>query len=80
MSDFRLVDDHWMNFDLLRELWVCNMGENAYEIKVRDNQDDTYELFDAAFESREEAEEYLDRFMRKRTMGSPGERLPPNCS
>lgn len=67
MADFRKVDYTWLNFDKIITTWVepCHYfeGKETYKIKASRGDGDPIYLFEAHFDTREEAQEYLDEFM-----------------
>ncbi len=64
MKNWRTVDRKWINFDNLTLIYVDQTTEKKYSIKCEDNSECKYSLFNKVFDTRQEAQDYLDNFMR----------------
>ncbi len=79
MSDWRKVDDHWMNFSLIDQIYIkCIENEETeqdqffiYAITVNqmDNYEEDFPLFDQSFDDQDKAQEFIDEFMNKNNKG-----------
>jgi len=75
MSDFRLVDKVWYNFDSLaivfiKEVYLPSINDFRYRIYAStkylpDAYEENFELFLQIFHSQEEAEQFINNFMKK---------------
>ncbi len=67
MKNWILIDDHWINFDYFRELWIeKDNSYNQYYIMVSSSihaHKDKHGLFNIVFTTRIDAQKYLDNFM-----------------
>jgi len=66
-------DDLWVNTDCIYQIWVKQtMADpdqfNIFALENNYGNSDSYnqyEIFNACFRTREEAQEYLDKFMKE---------------
>lgn len=55
----------WVNFDLISSIYIKITDENdCFEI-IAESDEDTFKICCEEFESKKEAEEFLDEFMVK---------------
>lgn len=64
MSNWRLVERNWINFDTLSEIWIHALSTGQFIIKTANKEDERYELFDEVFETRAKAFQFLKNFMK----------------
>ncbi len=65
---WRLVDDQWCNFSKFRSLYIQKIrAHDQYVIFVEtdDGEQEDYELFSSVFNTRSDAEIFLNKFMSK---------------
>jgi hypothetical protein len=74
MSDFRLVDGTWWNFDTIEQIYVKAFvyGDESVKYQIRaslinkpEDYEDNFQLFKEKFANQEEAEAFLKKFMFK---------------